>query len=280
MSQYLLPKRWLTEFIGCMAEWKGGIITQWIIKIFIYMYQIKMDEAQETDVMQYSTFNNFFTRKLRDDARPIDKDPLILTMPADGIISQIGKIDKQNIIQAKGHYYKLESLLAGNDSIINRFRDGNFSTIYLSPGNYHRVHMPCNGTLRDSLYIPGDLFSVNPIIAENITNLFARNERLICLFDTEFGTMAQILIGAIIMGSIETIWAGTITPPREGIIKHWHYPQANDINAITLLKGQEMGLFKLGSTVINLFPEGKIIFSNHIYCGQISKIGLPLANII
>ncbi|AKC60254.1 archaetidylserine decarboxylase [Blochmannia endosymbiont of Camponotus (Colobopsis) obliquus] len=277
--QYILPKRWLTEVIGLIAQWRGGLITQWMIKLFIYIYRINMNEVQQTNITKYPTFNTFFTRKLRSNARPINNNPSILVMPADGIISQIGQINKKYILQAKGHYYSLESLLAGNNDMINYFENGNFSTIYLSPSNYHRVHMPCDGILRETLYIPGDLFSVNPLITKNIANLFARNERLICLFETNFGLIAQILIGAIIMGSIETVWLGTITPPRKGVIKHWHHAQSNKINKIVLSKGQEMGLFKLGSTVINLFPKNKITFDHQLHSNHISKIGLPLAKI-
>jgi phosphatidylserine decarboxylase len=198
-------------------------------------------------------------------------------MPADGVISQLGAIDNDKILQAKGHNYSLEALLAGNYLMADLFRNGSFVTTYLSPRDYHRVHMPCNGILREMIYVPGDLFSVNHLTAQNVPNLFARNERVICLFDTEFGPMAQILVGATIVGSIETVWAGTVTPPREGIIKRWTFPQGESEGAVALLKGQEMGRFKLGSTVINLFAPGKVQLVDALRSLSVTKIGQPLA---
>ena len=193
------------------------------------------------------------------------------------MISQLGKIDNDKLLQAKGHYFSLEALLAGNYLMADLFRDGSFATTYLSPRDYHRVHMPCNGILREMIYVPGDLFSVNHLTAQNVPNLFARNERVICLFDTEFGPMAQILVGATIVGSIETVWAGTVTPPREGIIKRWTWPSGDSEGSVALLKGQEMGRFKLGSTVINLFAPGKVELAQHLQNLSVTKIGEPLA---
>lgn len=276
--QYLLPQRKLTQLAGWGAEWQGGWITRWIIILFIRSYKIDMQEAQQTNVANYPTFNAFFVRPLRNDARPIDNDPSVLVMPADGIISQIGLIEGGKIFQAKGHHYNLEALLAGKDSIIHHFRHGVFTTIYLSPPNYHRVHMPCNGVLRGMIYVPGELFSVNPLAVSNIPNLFARNERLICLFETNFGLIAQILVGAMIVGSIETVWSGTITPTREEIIKTWNYPQEDADNAVILLKGQEMGRFKLGSTVINLFTGGKVFLSDYLHANCVTRVGQCLAH--
>ena len=157
------------------------------------------------------------------------------------------------------------------------FRNGSFVTTYLSPRDYHRVHMPCNGILREMIYVPGDLFSVNHLTAQNVPNLFARNERVICLFDTEFGPMVQILVGATIVGSIETVWSGTVTPPREGIIKRWTWPAGDSEGSVALLKGQEMGRFKLGSTVINLFSPGKVTLIEQLHSLSVTKIGQPLA---
>ncbi|EDA0301916.1 phosphatidylserine decarboxylase, partial [Salmonella enterica subsp. enterica serovar Reading] len=225
----------------------------------------------------YRTFNDFFVRPLRDDVRPLNTDPNILVMPADGVISQLGRIEEDKILQAKGHNYSLEALLAGNYLMADKFRNGTFVTTYLSPRDYHRVHMPCNGILREMIYVPGDLFSVNHLTAQNVPNLFARNERVICLFDTEFGPMAQILVGATIVGSIETVWAGTITPPREGIIKRWTWPEGEHEGSVALLKGQEMGRFKLGSTVINLFAPGKVNLIASLASLSVTKIGQPLA---
>jgi len=183
-------------------------------------------------------------------------------------------------LQAKGHDYSLEALLAGNYQMADLFRNGSFATTYLSPRDYHRVHMPCNGILREMIYVPGDLFSVNHLTAQNVPNLFARNERVICLFDTEFGPMAQILVGATIVGSIETVWSGTVTPPREGIIKRWTWPAGDNEGSIALLKGQEMGRFKLGSTVINLFAPGQVKLVDTLQSLSVTKIGQPLATAV
>lgn len=195
-----------------------------------------MQEAQNPDLASYATFNDFFVRLLRDGARPIVADANWLALPADGAISQLGPIRDDQIFQAKGHYYSLEALLAGNYLLAEPFRNGLFATTYLAPRDYHRVHMPCAGVLREMIYVPGDLFSVNPLTAANVPNLFARNERVICVFDTDIGPMVQILVGATIVGSIETVWAGTVTPPREGIIKRWTYPAAGEEGAIALEK--------------------------------------------
>lgn len=275
--QYILPKLWLTRLAGWGANKRAGWLTKLVIDLFVRYYKVDMKEAQNPDTASYRTFNDFFTRPLREDARPIDTDPNILVMPADGIISQAGGIDNDKILQAKGHDYTLEALLAGNYQLADQFRNGSFVTTYLSPRDYHRVHMPCNGILREMIYVPGDLFSVNPLTAQNIANLFARNERVICRFDTEFGPMVQILVGATIVGSIATLWSGTVTPPREGIIKRWSWPEGNDKNAIALLKGQEMGRFKLGSTVINLFAPGKVKLIDGLKSQSITRVGQPLA---
>lgn len=276
--QNIIPNRGLTKLAGWGAQYEGGWLTKLSIILFIRIYKIDMEEAREQDISTYRTFNEFFVRLLREDSRPINNNDKTLVFPADGIISQIGRIDKKQIFQAKGHIYSIEALLAGNDKLINKFQNGSFSTIYLSLRNYHRVHMPCNGTLREMMYVPGDLFSLHPNNVANIPNLFARNERIICLFDTDFGPMIQILIGAAIVGSIETVWSGVITPPREGIIKRWFYPSSDDKDAIVLLKGKEMGRFKLGSTVINLFSERYVSIEEHLYSCYITRIGQKLAH--
>ncbi|URJ28096.1 archaetidylserine decarboxylase [Candidatus Blochmannia vicinus (nom. nud.)] len=278
LLQYLLPKYWITYLLGLGASWKGGWITRYAIQLFIHVYKIDMKEFDNPNPSNYTTFNEFFTRKLRNNSRPIDTNPSTLVIPADGIITQIGKINQTNIFQVKGIPYHLDGLLAGHDNIINYFNDGNFVIIYIPPQNCHRVYMPCTGTLREVLYIPGDLFSVHPKITKNIPNIFSRNERVICLFETDFGYMAQILVGTVIVGSIETTWLGTITPPREGIVKHWRYPNTSNIeDSIILQKGHEMGLFKLGSTVINLFDNKKVILNNLLQPYDIARIGMPLA---
>ncbi|URJ23158.1 archaetidylserine decarboxylase [Blochmannia endosymbiont of Camponotus sp. C-003] len=280
LLQYLLPKYWITYLVGLVASWKGGWITHYAILLFIRIYKIDMKESDKPNLTDYATFNAFFTRKLHKNARPIDTNPSTLIIPADGIITEIGKISQKNIFQVKGSSYHLDGLLAGHDNIIDYFSDGSFIIIYIPPQNCHRIYMPCTGTLREVLYIPGDLFSVHPKITKNIPNIFSRNERVICLFETDFGYMAQILIGAIIVGSIETTWLGTVTPPREGVVRHWRYPPNHTNNtddAIIIKKGHEMGLFKLGSTVINLFGNKKVIFNNLLRPHDIARIGMPLA---
>ncbi|MCR3755163.1 MAG: phosphatidylserine decarboxylase proenzyme [Candidatus Westeberhardia cardiocondylae] len=236
-----------------------------------------MHETQYPDINTYLTFNDFFTRQLRNDARPIDHDPESLVFPADGTIYQFGTIKEGYLLQAKDHCYTLQSLLARHDNIIELFNKGSFITTYISPGDYHRIHMPCNGILKEMTYVPGELFSVNRLTTFNIPNLFAKNERLICLFETNFGIIAQILIGSIIVGSIETIWEKNITPPHGKIIKHWKYSNTNNSNAKILLKGQEMGKFKLGSTVINLFANNRIKFNKQIHINYYAKVGKNLA---
>lgn len=275
----ILPKKHLTELAGWGASRQGGWLTKTVIDLFIWFYKVDMNEALQADTASYRTFNDFFARPLKEGARTLNADATLLAQPADGAVSQLGKIDENLLFQAKGHYYSLEALLAGNEERARQFYHGQFITTYLAPKDYHRVHMPCNGVLREMVYVPGDLYSVNPLTADNIPNLFARNERVICYFDTDFGPMVQILVGATIVGSIETIWAGTITPPREGVIKRWHYPGADDPAAIALLKGEEMGRFKLGSTVINLFPQDSVIFSEGLTAQSITRMGEPLARI-
>lgn len=277
---HLLPKKWLTELAGWGASQRAGWLTKAVIDAFVWYYKVDMKEAQKPDTATYRTFNDFFVRPLRDDARPVYTDPNLLVLPADGAISQLGRIDGDKIFQAKGHLYTLEALLAGNWQMADKFRDGEFVTTYLAPRDYHRVHMPCNGILREVVYVPGDLYSVNPLTAQNIQNLFARNERVICYFDTDFGPMVQILVGATIVGSIETVWAGTITPPRNGVIQRWAYPQANAEGAVVLLKGQEMGRFKLGSTVINLFAPGQIKLEESLVPEAKTRMGQPLATLL
>lgn len=277
--QYWLPKLALTRLAGWGAEKQAGWLTQLVIKAFARYYRVNMQEAQNPDLASYTTFNEFFVRPLREGARPIVAEPHVLVLPADGAISQLGPIQDDLIFQAKGHHYSLEALLAGNYLLAEQFRNGLFATTYLAPSDYHRVHMPCDGVLREMIYVPGDLFSVNPLTAANVPNLFARNERVICLFDTAVGPMVQILVGATIVGSIETVWAGTVTPPREGIIKRWTYPAEGQEGTISLAKGEEMGRFKLGSTVINLFTPGSVQFAPQLNNGVVTRMGTAFAEI-
>nr|WP_222941726.1 archaetidylserine decarboxylase [Xenorhabdus indica] len=274
-----MPKQCITHLAGWFANKKAGWLTQLAIQVFAKVYKVNMNEAQESSFKAYSTFNEFFVRPLKEGIRPIVNETHQLALPADGTISQLGAIREEQIIQAKGHYYTVEALLAGQYQLAEQFRNGQFVTIYLSPKDYHRVHMPCDGVLKEMIYVPGDLFSVNPLTAANVPNLFARNERVICLFDTAFGPMVQILVGATIVGSIETVWSGCVTPPREGIIKRWTYPAEGE-GAVSLKKGEEMGRFKLGSTVINLFTPNQIQFANNLYSGSQTLVGGLLAQTI
>lgn len=278
--QYWLPKQILTRLAGWIASKQAGWLTQLVIKSFTRYYCVDMQTAQNPDLASYVTFNDFFVRPLREGARPIISDTNWLALPADGTISQLGLIRDGLIFQAKGHHYSLEALLAGNSMLVEPFHNGLFFTTYLAPRDYHRVHMPCDGVLREMIYVPGDLFSLNPLSAAHVPNLFARNERLICMFDTAIGPMVQIMVGATIVGSIETGWAGTVTPPREGIIKRWAYPAMGEEGAITLEKGAEMGRFKLGSTVINLFTAGSVQFAPHLNNGSVTRMGEAFAEIL
>lgn len=284
---YLLPKKCFTELIGWIANKKAGWFTKLVIDIFVWYYNIDMKECKKSDTSEYYTFNEFFVRSFNKKARPINQDPCLLVQPADGVINQIGKIQNDNILQAKGHNYSLEALLAGNYQLSNKFINGLFITIYIKPKNYHRIHMPYSGSLVEMTYVPGELYSLNTVTTKNIPNLFARNERIICCFNTDFGLFVQILIGAIIVGSIETVWSGQITPPRKGIIKRWTHETSFENNfslpiknSVNLVKGQEMGRFKLGSTVINLFVKDKIKFLDHLIPSSKTFVGQPLASIL
>ncbi|HEF8772590.1 archaetidylserine decarboxylase [Providencia manganoxydans] len=278
--QYMLPKQGLTQFAGWFASRNVGFVTQWAIKLFAKAYKVNMSEAQKSEFSAYATFNDFFVRPLKEEARPLVSGNHQLAQPADGAVSQLGLIQDDQIFQAKGHNYTVEALLAGNYQLADKFRNGDFITTYLSPSDYHRVHMPCDGLLTEMIYVPGDLFSVNPLTAANVPNLFARNERLICVFKTEMGTMVQILVGATIVGSIETVWSGCVNNQREGVIKRWTYPEQLAENAVFLKKGEEMGRFKLGSTVINLFEPNTIRFNPSLIPGYATRMGELLAEVI
>ncbi|WP_373949567.1 archaetidylserine decarboxylase [Vibrio pomeroyi] len=276
--QYWIPQHGLTRLVGKLASAKAGGLTTAIINWFIKQYKVNMDEALHSDPKHFKTFNEFFVRELKEGMRPIAEGESVIVHPADARVSQFGPITDGQLIQAKGHDYSARELLGGDAALADEFKDGEFATLYLSPSDYHRVHMPCDGTLRQMIYVPGDLFSVNPLTAENVPNLFARNERVVCIFDTEFGPMAQVLVGATIVGSIEQVWAGTITPPRGNSVYKWDYPAQGD-KAIILKKGEEMGRFKLGSTVINLFAKDAIKFDDTMQNGEKTVLGTPFAHI-
>jgi phosphatidylserine decarboxylase len=275
--QYVLPKHLLSRLVGGLAAAEAGALTTGLIKLFIKQFRVDMSEAADPDPENYKTFNDFFTRLLRDDARPIEPSKNVLVHAVDGAVSQAGNINVDSIFQAKGHDYSLTALLGGKPELASPFKNGTFATIYLSPRDYHRIHMPIDGTLTDMLYVPGDLFSVNPLTAQNVPGLFARNERVVAIFDTPVGKMAIVLVGATIVASIATIWAGTITPPAGPNVCHWQYPADGD-TAVTLQKGVEMGLFKLGSTIVACFEPNAIELEN-LVAGQPTRLGTPFATI-
>jgi len=235
-----------------------------------------MQEAKNSDWKSYSSFNNFFTRELNEDAREVCSDKKSIISPADGTISQLGKINSDLIFQAKGHAYSLTQLLGNREDLGKTFKSGEFNTIYLSPKDYHRVHMPVDGTLTEMIHVPGELFSVNPTTVENVPALFARNERVICLFDTNAGPMAMILVGAIFVGSIETVWHGEVTPPTSKEIRNWLYEDEEK----SFAKGEEMGRFNMGSTVILLHAENKTSWTKELKAGQTVRLGKAIGSII
>lgn len=276
---YLLPQLAITRAAGWLAERRWGSVTHFIIKAFAKQYQVNLAEAEKSSPSDYATFNEFFIRPLKAGARPIEAAPDYLCLPADGRVSESGKIDANRLIQAKGHFFTLETLLAEDTEMAAKFQDGDFITTYLSPSDYHRVHMPCDATLRKMVYVPGELFSVNPFLAEHVPNLFARNERLICEFETEFGPMVQILVGATVTASMSTVWAGVVNPPRPDEVVEYHYNTEGE-GVIRLKKGEEMGAFRLGSTVINLFPKGAVALEPQLQAGEKTRMGEKLGRLL
>lgn len=270
LLQYLLPKHLISRLVGRLAAMEAGRLIQWLIRRFIQRYRVDMSEAQYPDPGHYRSFNDFFTRPLRDGVRPLVEGEELLAMPVDGAISQLAPIQQGRIIQAKGHDFSARALLGGDKALAEPFMGGDFATIYLAPRDYHRIHMPLDGVLRTMIYVPGELFSVNPLTAERVPELFARNERVACLFDTAAGPMALVLVGATIVASIETVWAGTITPPVGRRVQRWDYDPAT---APRLAKGEEMGRFKLGSTVVCLFPPGRVALSDSLRPGTPTRMG-------
>lgn len=249
IAQYLLPQHLLSRLVGRLAASRTPWVKNTFIEWFIKRYGVNMSEAIEPDPRAYGCFNDFFTRALRDGARPLDPDPRAVLCPTDGVISQLGPVTHGAILQAKGHSYTTLELLGGDGRLAEQFADGTFATMYLSPKDYHRIHMPVAGRLTGTLYVPGQLFSVNQRTADNVPNLFARNERLICLFDTPHGPLAMVLVGAMIVAGIETVWGGQVAPPPRTPTWRSYEPTA----PIELARGAEMGRFMLGSTVILLF---------------------------
>lgn len=273
LLQTIAPKQLITVIAGKLADLECPSLTPKVIAWFVKRYQVNMQEAANPDINSYKTFNEFFTRLLKQDARPIANAAFIC--PVDGAISQLGAINKDQIFQAKGHDYSTLSLVAGNEALANQFDNGNFACLYLSPKDYHRIHMPCAGKLITMTYVPGDLFSVNPTTAANVPNLFARNERVVCEFMTEtHGSFVMVLVGATIVGSMATSWHGIVNPPRNKSVRTWSYTDQN----ITLQQGEEMGKFLLGSTVVMLFEKDKLRLNSHWQPAQQIQLGEVMGN--
>lgn len=275
ISQYLLPQHLLSRLAGCLANCTWAWVKNPFISWFVKRYGVDMREAEQTDPLAFACFNDFFTRALKPGARPLAPEPDSILCPADGTISQLGKIEHGRIFQAKGQSFSVLELVGGNPAHATLFQGGEFATVYLSPKDYHRVHMPCAGTLTDMVYVPGKLFSVNQITAENVPELFARNERVVCLFDTSHGPMAVVLVGAMIVASVETVWAGLVAPPTRQL-KAERYGQA----APTLERGSEMGRFKLGSTAIVLFGPGHAAWDPAMRAGAAVSMGQAMGKLI
>ncbi|MGI1671105.1 MAG: archaetidylserine decarboxylase [Neptuniibacter sp.] len=276
LFQHIVPQHLLSRLVGTIADSKTPWVKNMFIRWFAKKYQINMSEARDEIPSNYPSFNAFFTRELKADARPIDQAELSIISPADGAFSQLGKIEHGRIFQAKGRGYSLSTLLGGDQTRAEQFINGSFATIYLSPRDYHRVHMPVTGTLTHTTYIPGDLFSVNQTTAEGVDQLFARNERLVAYFDTEYGPMAMVLVGAMIVAGIETVWSGQEAPRLK---KPIHTPFNNQCSSpITLEKGEEMGRFKLGSTVILLFGEDRISWESSLAATSPVQLGRVIAS--
>lgn len=274
LPQYLLPKRALTVLAGKIAGWRGGVLTKALIRWFVRRYRVNMVEAANPDISSYPTFNEFFTRPLRAGARPLAKAPFIC--PVDGAISQFGAIVADQVFQAKGHSYSTTALVGGDAQLAAQFQSGSFATLYLSPRDYHRIHMPCDGALRRMIYVPGDLFSVNPTTARGVPGLFARNERVVCVFDSPNGPFVLTLVGATIVGSMATVWHGLVNPPRSAEVREWHYEPGQ----VTLKQGEEMGRFLLGSTVVMLFPANTLKFNSQWSPTKAIRLGEMMGNLL
>ena len=256
LPQYLLPKQALTLLAGKLASAEAGAMTTGVINWFVRRYGVNMAEAANPDTASYKSFNEFFTRPLKADARPLAEADFLC--PVDGAISQFGPIERDQIFQAKGHTYSTTALVGGDRELAAQFENGSFATLYLSPRDYHRIHMPVDGRLTRMIHVPGALFSVNPTTARGVPGLFARNERVVCVFDSATGPFVLALVGATIVGSMSTVWHGVVNPPRPGVVREWRY---DENTAVNLKKGEEMGRFLLGSTVVMLFPKNALNFN-------------------
>ena len=273
MSQYVMPKRAMTSLAGVIAGARGGAVTQAIIRRFVKRFGVNMTEAALPDIGAYATFNQFFTRALAPGVRPIAQADWVC--PVDGAISAFGGIERDQIYQAKGHVYSCAALVGGDAGLAAQFDDGHFATLYLSPKDYHRIHMPCAGRLLRMIHVPGELFSVNPATAQAVPGLFARNERVVCIFETRFGPLALVLVGATIVGSMATVWHGVVNPPRGGAMREWSYADRD----VRLDQGDELGRFLLGSTVVMLWPKLQLCFHRGWQPGGAVRLGQTMAQV-
>jgi phosphatidylserine decarboxylase len=270
LSQYITPQLGVSNLAGRLADNdRSPALKNRVIKWFIGRYGVDMSEAAEPNPEAYATFNDFFTRELKPGIRPLADGEKTLVSPVDGAISQLGQVTGDRVFQAKGQSFSLSELLGGEEATTAPLADGEFSTIYLSPKDYHRIHMPMAGTLRQMIHVPGKLFSVNPVTAENVPNLFARNERVVCIFDTASGPMALVLVGAMIVGSVETRWAGVVVPGSRQVTSTLYEGE----QAISFDKGEEMGRFRLGSTVIMVMPKGSVSWNSNQVAGKTVRMG-------
>jgi len=272
--QYLIPQHALSVLMHHLTRSEIKWFKNSFIRFITTKYKVNINEAAQTDLTFFTSFNAFFTRQLRSGVRPLAKGEKILTSPVDGVISQIGKIHNNQIVQAKGREYSVLELLGGDENLAKQFEQGQFATIYLSPRDYHRIHMPLAGKLQKMTYIPGKLFSVNPRTARTVPRLFARNERVVTVFETAQGPIVMVLVGAIFVGSMETVWSGMITPPYGKNIQHWTYEGEQ---AISLQKGEEMGRFNMGSTVVLLLPKGMMAFKSELEAQTAVQMGQSMS---
>ena len=276
LLQYILPQHPISRLIHWLTrlrvQWLKNMMGRW----FIDHFQVNMNEAIEEDIAAYPTFNSFFTRALKPGARPLSTEANAVLCPVDGAVSQAGEIDGDAIFQAKGHSFSLNTLLGNSAAWADKFQNGLFATLYLSPKDYHRIHMPLTGTLKEVIHVPGRLFSVNPVTTRKVPGLFARNERVACLFETEHGPMGMVLVGAINVASIETVWQGVITPPAGKRLQSWDYSNMD----IVLQAGEEMGRFNMGSTVILLLGPQQVEWASTVMAEAPVKMGELLGTTI
>lgn len=276
LPQYILPQHSLSILMSKLTHSKNKTLKNTFIKQIIKLYGVNMAESLQQDINAFASFNEFFTRELKADARPLATETNAIVSPADGVVSQAGNIVAGDIFQAKGKSFSAVDLLGGNTKRAEPFNNGLFTTIYLSPKDYHRLHMPITGTLIEMVHIPGQLFSVNGATTEGVPRLFARNERVVAIFETEVGKMALVLVGAIFVSSIETVWHGVVTPPTIQSVREWHY----ETNAPVLEKAQEMGRFNMGSTIIILFENNKVAWDAELIAGKAVKLKARIGNML